>query len=458
VQIRSGVLLVAGLCGCATAQAPPVQPAAPPYDPAVGLETFDRAWQIVYQTHFDTTFNGVNWLALRDELRPRAAAAKSTEALRAVLSDMVGRLGQSHFALIPRELADTLDPGREPEGAAVGDLGFDTRLLDDTLVVTSVEAGSPADSAGIRPGWVVVRIDKDSVARVLTALRGRTSRLKPAFVLWSWAQARLNGAVGSTCTLELADAGNHARTVRLTRRPQPSEPVKFGNLPTFFARAADSVVRTPAGREAGWMEFNFWMAPLLNQLDDAVDRFRGLDGMVVDLRGNRGGLGGMIIGVAGHFFTERALLGTFQTRRQTLQIRANPRLVRRDGTRVQPYAGPVAILVDETSGSASEVFAGGMQAVGRARVFGETSVGGVLPAVTDRLPNGDVLYHAFAEFVTATGVHLEGRGVVPDEPVPLRRADLLAGRDPALDAALAWIDSVHAAGGHGGSQEMENGR
>jgi carboxyl-terminal processing protease len=78
------------------------------------------------------------------------------------------------------------------------------------------------------------------------------------------------------------------------------------------------------------------------------------------------------------------------------------------------------------------------------RVFGNTSIGGVLPAVFDRLPNGDVLYHAIADFVTADGIVLEGRGVIPDEPVPLRRADLLAGRDPVLETALAWIDTQHS--------------
>jgi carboxyl-terminal processing protease len=101
----------------------------------------------------------------------------------------------------------------------------------------------------------------------------------------------------------------------------------------------------------------------------------------------------------------------------------------------------VAVLIDETSASASEVFAGGMQAIGRVRVFGSTSLGGVLPAVTDRLPNGDVLYHAIADFATPDGTVLEGRGVLPDEPVRPTRADLLAGRDPVLDAALAWIDT-----------------
>jgi carboxyl-terminal processing protease len=63
----------------------------------------------------------------------------------------------------------------------------------------------------------------------------------------------------------------------------------------------------------------------------------------------------------------------------------------------------------------------------------------VLPARADRLPNGDILYHAIADFKTADGTLLEGRGVIPDEQVITKRADLLAGRDPVLEAALRWI-------------------
>lgn len=109
------------------------------------------------------------------------------------------------------------------------------------------------------------------------------------------------------------------------------------------------------------------------------------------------------------------------------------------GERVTPFAGPVAVLVDELSASASETFAGGMQSIGRVRVFGQRTAGAVLPARMDRLPNGDVLYHAFAEFVTADGVTLEGRGVIPDESIAPTRAALVAGHDPILDAAVAWI-------------------
>jgi carboxyl-terminal processing protease len=177
----------------------------------------------------------------------------------------------------------------------------------------------------------------------------------------------------------------------------------------------------------------------------AIDQFRASDGIVIDLRGNPGGLAGMMMGISGHFVNERKTLGVMKTRETELRFVSNPRLVSGDGQRVLPYSGPVAILVDAMSGSASECFAGGMQSIGRARVFGQPSMGQALPALFDRMPNGDVLIHAYGDFVTAEGTRLEGRGVIPDQIVPLLREDLLAGRDPTLDAALAWIDRSPAA-------------
>jgi C-terminal processing protease CtpA/Prc len=69
-------------------------------------------------------------------------------------------------------------------------------------------------------------------------------------------------------------------------------------------------------------------------------------------------------------------------------------------------------------------------------------MGQALPALFAKLPNGDVLIHAYGDFVTPDGTRLEGRGVIPDEVVPLERTHLLAGRDRPLEAALAWIDSA----------------
>jgi carboxyl-terminal processing protease len=208
----------------------------------------------------------------------------------------------------------------------------------------------------------------------------------------------------------------------------------------MYVRVESEERRTEHGASAGIVRFNVWMPGVDPLFQQAIDRFRGKNAIIVDLRGNPGGLAAMIMGISGHFLTERKALGTMKTRDAELRFAANPRLVNAAGQRVEPFAGPLAILVDAMTGSASECFAGGMQSIGRARVFGQTSMGQALPAFFDKLPNGDVLIHATGDFVTADGTRLEGRGVVPDEPVALARADLLAGRDATLEAALRWID------------------
>jgi len=109
------------------------------------------------------------------------------------------------------------------------------------------------------------------------------------------------------------------------------------------------------------------------------------------------------------------------------------------GKRVVPYQGPLAILVDEISLSASEVFAGGMQDLGRARVFGEKTTGQALPAIFDRLPNGDTLMHAMGDYITHSGKRLEGKGVVPNHIIGLDPRSLASGKDTVLEAAVEWI-------------------
>jgi carboxyl-terminal processing protease len=101
-----------------------------------------------------------------------------------------------------------------------------------------------------------------------------------------------------------------------------------------------------------------------------------------------------------------------------------------------PYPGPVVILIDGLSGSTSEVFASGMQEMGRAVVVGERSAGAALPSFFQKLPTGALFEFAIADFKTPKGVLIEGRGVIPDVEVKLDRASLLAGRDAQLDAAV----------------------
>jgi carboxyl-terminal processing protease len=433
----TGWTLIAFLA--ASLMAGPLAAAEPATLPAKdGIETFDKAWTIIRDTHFDATLNGVDWDSVREELRPRAVLATDQAELRAILREMLQRLGQSHFALIPSNAVDA-DLGAT---GGEGDLGMEIRMLDDQLIVTFVEEGQPAWSGGIRPGWILTSVGENQTADWLKSIRENPDWRGEDIRFISAGTAFLTGTPGSSVTLGLTDSAGTSRTIELQRRQMPGESVKLGNLPPFMTRFESREIDHGVPAIAvGVIDFNAWMMPVARQFDNAVEQFRGKDGMVIDLRGNPGGVGGMVMGIAGHFYTAREELGTFTTRTQTMIFKANPRTVTHTGKRVQPYAGPLAILIDRMSASTSEMFAGGMQETGRVKVFGRTTAGMVLPAFMDRLPNNDVLYHAIADYRTPSGILVEGRGVIPDETIELSRDDLLAGRDRTLEAALDWIAS-----------------
>jgi len=160
-------------------------------------------------------------------------------------------------------------------------------------------------------------------------------------------------------------------------------------------------------------------------------------GFIVDLRGNPGGIGIMAMGMAGWFLSQPdEKLGTLYMRDSTLKFVVNPRL--------NTFAGPLAILVDGASASTSEIMAEGLKDLGRARIFGSHTAGAALPSIFEKLPDGDGFQYAIANYISEGGQPLEGRGVTPDVETPITREALLAGKDPALDAAVAWIKQQKA--------------
>ncbi|HEV3484850.1 MAG TPA: S41 family peptidase, partial [Vicinamibacterales bacterium] len=380
----------------------------------LAVETFDAAWTIVRDKHFDESLNGLDWNAVRDELRPRAAAAKSVTELREVIRDMLGRLGLSHFAIVPAS-----DDGSSASPAnQTGDPGFDVRWIEREIIVSEVDPAGPAAAAGVRTGWKIMAIDSRPIAQLLRALpEGANERLMH-LEAWRRVQNRLRGAPNTPLSLVFEDGAGHLLPRSLVRRPEAGQPVTVGSLPTMHVRVRSERLRTRAARNVGFVKFNVWMASVTQAFQRAVDEYRNDDGFIIDVRGNPGGLAAMIMGVGGHFTAQPKTLGIMKTRhtKDPLRFNTNPQLVSSTGERVQTFAGPVAILVDALSGSASECFAGGMQSLGRARVFGQTSMGQALPAQFSKLPNGDVLIHAFGDFVTADGTRLEGQGVIPDVP------------------------------------------
>jgi carboxyl-terminal processing protease len=443
-----------GVSGCASPGGSLVSkaaasPALSEAHQAENLQLFDLVWRTIAENHFDRDFHGVDWNAVREELRPQAARAADQEELRATLQAMLARLGQSHMSILPgpaARLLDSSEPEDAPEkggrrsasGDRSGDPGLEMRWVDGALLVTRMHAGE-ALGAPIKPGWIIEKIGHEEVAALAKELPDGSGPREQEFIMARLAQAQLSGPVGSSVQVLFRDAQDRPVELSLPRSRPGGEAVRFGFFPPFYSRLESRLLQGPGGSTAGFMHFNIWMIPAAAAFDKAMDEFREAHGMIIDLRGNIGGLAAMAMGMAGHFIDERLSLGTMKLRESELRFNINPRRVNTAGEPVQPFEGPLAILIDPLSLSASELFAGGMQDLGRARIFGETSGGQALPATWERLPNGDLLYYPFADFILPGGTRLEGRGVVPDVVIPLRRADLLEGRDRTLDAALQWI-------------------
>jgi carboxyl-terminal processing protease len=330
---------------------------------------------------------------------------------------MLSRLGESHYTLIPYDLVDVVDLGAESGGGA-GGLGIEMLLVDGRLAVWRVDSTGPAAEAGVRPGWFVESIGEFRPAESLERLSGieEPGEYRDALTQFLFgARGQAEGPAGSVIGVTFMDGSDRRVAMRLERRLRPGEVVRFGSLPPFVSNLEQWRIEDGSGC-IGVIRFNVWMAPLARKIDEAVDQVR-------------------------HFTNERVALGTMRRREAELNFVANPRRVDTQSRPVEPFAGALAILIDGMSVSTSEIFAGGMQAVGRARIFGQTSAGQALPAGTYRLPDGDVLMHVIADFTAAGGTRIEGRGVVPDVTVAIERKALLRGEDPILESAVRWIGS-----------------
>ena len=123
---------------------------------------------------------------------------------------------------------------------------------------------------------------------------------------------------------------------------------------------------------------------------------------------------------AGSFRSRIKSSATLYMRDTTLKFVVNPRLT--------TFAGPLAILVDGTSASTSEIMAEGLKDLGRARIFGTRTAAAALPSVFERLPNGDGFQYAIANYISEGGKPLEGLGVTPDVETPVTRAGAAGGQ------------------------------
>jgi carboxyl-terminal processing protease len=311
-------------------------------------------------------------VAAAQDIQARAARPFSQQELvRAAIRGMLELLDDPYAAYLgPAAAQEARDLAT---GSFVG-IGVWLRPSGGGLEVSSVLPGSPARDAGIAPGDLLVAADGQP-------LRGLSAEEAGRFI---------RGPEGSSVVL-LVRSGREEREVEVAREKMAFDDVQ--------ARLVAPVVA-----HARVLQIGEGVADSLRQRIEEL-LAQGAQAVVLDLRGNPGGLTDEAAEVAG-LFVEDGAVARFSSGGGELEVR---------GDALPPL--PLAILVDGGTASAAEMIAGAVQDHDRGVIVGTRTFGkGAALAVSD-LDRGAAVQFTTAEFLTPDGHVIEGQGIEPDVPV-----------------------------------------
>ncbi|HKV42621.1 MAG TPA: S41 family peptidase, partial [Blastocatellia bacterium] len=380
------------------------------------LEVLEQVWKQVNDKYYDPRFHGVDWKAVLERYQPRVEIIGSDSEFYTLVSRMVGELHDAHTRFnTPLERQDRRRHERVSPGLTLDE-------VEGKPVVLSVTPGSGAARNGITPGMIVTSIDGLTVSE-------KMAKLKPDIAGSSTTRAErlrlfhklLAGDPGTVIHLGLRREDGRRLNAAVTMNIEPDAPM---------------VKSKWVAPGYGYMTLNLWETPIHDQFKSSLEQFKNAKGLILDLRGNPGGRVTEVLKVADYLLSNRTSFGHFVTRSgKQIPLYAG-------GQAKAIYTGPLAIIVNEGSGSGSEMFSGVMQESGRAVVIGRQSCGCLLGISEFKKVKGDgEIAVSELGYVSPKGKAIEGTGVIPDDVVPLTLADVRGNRDTAIQEAKRALAS-----------------
>jgi len=369
---------------------------------------FDRCWSLMRDWFYDEAMNNRNWDEIRRKYREAASAAPDLSTFARIVSLMLGELNGSHVGFSAARRPETWrKDGWSVRTAHLG-VRFDPAHTGPGLRVADVIPRGPADrvKSRLRPGEAILTIDGTTV--------------DPAMDL----TLVLNVPPGHEFELDVRDAEGAERTVRL--RPTSLGAVR-GLLYEQWRKATAKKVEELSKGTLGYLHVRAMHWGSFQEFErELYAAGYGKDGLVIDVRNNGGGY------TADHLLT--ALMQPVHA--VTTQRGTRPGYPQ-DRRVYANWAKPIVVLVNQNSFSNAEIFAHAVKTLGRGRIVGVASAGGVISTSGRRVMDvGTIRIPLRGWYVLDTGEDMERNGVEPDFVIWPEPGELPAGIDRQLEKAV----------------------
>ncbi len=376
---------------------------------------FRRIWRTLGEHFYDETMNGKDWPAMLAKYEDAAAGAIDSRQFDRVVAQLLGELNASHLTFKTSPWGVPTQPEVMEKPTAFSGLTFQNSW-DGKLLIEKVLNGSPISlvAGAPVPGETVLRIGGKKV-----------DAQTPLHVLFK-------GAKGSAFPITVASKNGVERTLELL--PISYSRARWLDRAAKLKRAEFAVVEN--NKKIAYLPFRKMKSDDLLDLSTEVYRASlDAEGLILDLRDNLGGR------------VADQLLGLFYQPLHTFTIpRGGERGYPVDRRFCPVWDGPMVVLCNENTYSNAEIFCHAFKRLGRGKLVGMPTNGGVISAVTIRIPEVGELQIPFRGWFHAdSGRDLELNGAVPDLIVPFSPEDQLKDLDPQFDAALRVLNEAIAA-------------
>jgi len=392
---------------------------------------FRQIWRTVRDTWYDEALNHLDWDSVREKYEEAAATAPDGRAFDRVVAMMLGELNGSHlgFKSATDPYASGSPRGWSEETAHLG-VTFDRFHRGEGWKVAAVIPRGPADEAASRllPGDLLLEIDGVALTPDLDPtvvlngppardLRLKVRRAKPGKPAAGEPGKTTKGEKAETETLEFA-----LRPVSYARARERMQDARVEATRALVERLGGGRLGYVFVEKMDWSEF-------LRFEEEIFARGHGKEGLLIDVRDNGGG------------FTADHLLTVLTPAEHAITVpRGGGPGYPQDRRVYATWNKPVTVLCNQNSFSNAEIFSHAVKELGRGKLVGAPTAGGVVSTGATAIRDLGTLRLPFRGWYRRSdGADLELNGAVPDELVWPEAGDEAAGRDRQIERAVAVL-------------------